>query len=93
MWTRGAQQSQSALHLLNDQTNSETTTMNIRHIKPLVFILAGLIGMASYEISLRFFHSAFLGGDFIHGAWLGLSIGLEIIGLILLVKSKAGFMR
>ena len=49
--------------------------------------------MASYEISLRFFHSAFLGGDFIHGAWLGLSIGLEIIGLILLVKSKAGFIR
>lgn len=67
--------------------------MNIRHVKPLIFILAGLIGMASYEISLRFFHSASLGGDFIHGAWFGVSIGLEIIGLILLVKSKTGLWR
>jgi hypothetical protein len=67
--------------------------MNIRHIKPFVFILAGLIGMTSYEISLRLFHSASLGGDFIHGAWLGVSISLEIIGLILLVKSKTGLRR
>lgn len=63
--------------------------MNIRRVKPYFFILAGVIAMAGYEISLRVFHSALFESDFIHGAWLGVGIGFEIIGLMLLVTAKS----
>ncbi len=48
----------------------------------------GLIGMAAYPVVMRTVHPAFLAGDFAHGLWLGGFFGLEVWGLILLLRSR-----
>jgi len=49
-----------------------------------VLVAIGLVGIAGYEMALRFLHSSLLASDLIHGLWLGACIGLEILGLLAL---------
>ena len=53
-----------------------------------VLVAIGLLGIAGYEMALRLLHLSFLANDFIHGLWLGVCIGLEILGLFVLGRAK-----
>ncbi|GGC65767.1 hypothetical protein GCM10011396_10980 [Undibacterium terreum] len=48
----------------------------------------GLIGLCAYQIILRVNHPAALDSDLVHGIWVGVCLGLELIGVALLKKSK-----
>jgi hypothetical protein len=65
------------------------TSMQDRHkSRCLRLVAAGLFGMALYTIAARFGGPAFLARDSVHGAWLGVCIGLEAVGLVMLAKPK-----
>ncbi len=53
-------------------------------------IAVGLLGMGAYQVVLRTSHPAAMEGDFFHGLWFGVCIGLEIVGIYLLTKIKRG---
>jgi hypothetical protein len=53
-----------------------------------VLVAIGLLGIAGYEMTLRLFHLSFLANDFTHGLWLGVCIGLEILGLFVVGRTK-----
>lgn len=58
------------------------------HRRAQLFISIGVLGIASYQLIMRFLHPAFLASDFIHGIWFGVFLGLEIYGLYLFRKSR-----
>lgn len=62
--------------------------MDIHSAKSLVLISSGLFGIGGHEVILRLFHSRFMGNDIAHGLWFGICLGLEIVGLVLLLRSK-----
>lgn len=51
-------------------------------------IAIGLLGMGGYQVALRLPHFAVIEGDLVHGLWFGICLGLELIGLYLLVKNR-----
>ncbi len=53
-----------------------------------VLVAIGLLGIAGYEMALRLLHPSFLANDLTHGLWLGVCIGLEILGLFVLGRAK-----
>jgi hypothetical protein len=53
-----------------------------------VLVAIGLFGISGYELALRLFHPSFLANDFAHGLWLGVCIGLEIHGLLVIRRAK-----
>ena len=59
-----------------------------RNPRPHVLVALGLLGIAAYQLALRLFHLEIMENDFIHGAWFGICLGLEILGLIILRKGK-----
>jgi hypothetical protein len=59
-----------------------------RRPRPYVLIAAGLLGMGLYAVAMRFPHPAILSNDFVQGAWYGVCVGVEILGLYLLRKSE-----
>ena len=44
-------------------------------------LLLGVFGMGLYPILARIAHPAFLASDTVHGAWVGVCIGLGLVGL------------
>jgi hypothetical protein len=61
---------------------------NHAHLRALVLIAIGLIGMAGYQVLLHLKHPLFMGSDFVHGLWFGVFLGVELIGLYLLSKNR-----
>jgi hypothetical protein len=63
----------------------------VRQKRPLAaaLIAAGLVGMAVYSIAVRSAGAA-LGGDTVHGVWVGACVGLEVVGVSLLLKRRTG---
>ena len=61
----------------------------VRNKRPVATALmaTGLLGAAAYTIVARSTGAA-LGGDAGHGFWVGACIGLELVGVVLLVKSR-----
>lgn len=59
----------------------------LRALSPIVI---GLFGMAAYPILMHLKHPVITENDFFHGIWFGVCLGLEIIGIHLLVKNKRG---
>ncbi len=55
----------------------------------LAFVVAGLFGTGLYNTIVLSGGPSFLARDSVHGAWLGFCIGLEIVGLMMLVKRKS----
>ncbi|HJV22882.1 MAG TPA: hypothetical protein VJ570_09295 [Holophagaceae bacterium] len=55
---------------------------------PFLFVALGVLGLAGYELALRATHAPFLASDAVHGGWMGLCIGLEILGLLLLRRQR-----
>jgi hypothetical protein len=56
---------------------------------PQVLIAAGLIGMGLLLIA-EHFHLLIAGaGGFTRGLWFGVCLGAELLGVIVLVRSKA----
>lgn len=64
----------------------------MRRIRPHAssLIAAGLFGMALYTVGVRAGIPTALGGDFVHGAWVGVCVGLEVVGVVILRKPKPG---
>lgn len=61
----------------------------------MALVVAGLFGTGLYNIVVRFSGPSFLARDSVHGAWLGLCIGLEFVGvggLAMLLKRKSSRM-
>jgi hypothetical protein len=56
----------------------------------LTLVVIGLLGMAAYPVILRFGHPAVMENDFFHGLWMGVCVGLELLGVYRLSKNKAG---
>jgi hypothetical protein len=46
-------------------------------------IVAGLLGLALFQIVARFAPSSVLASDAVQGGWIGFCIGLELMGLLL----------
>ena len=63
--------------------------MNARS-RGLSLIALGLVGAALYPIVTRANHPALLDSDAAHGAWIGVCIGLEIVGVWLLRSRRGG---
>ena len=61
---------------------------NFEHRTPHALVAIGLLGIISYQIIVRLAHPAFMENDLIHGIWFGVFLGIEILGLYLLRKSK-----
>jgi hypothetical protein len=61
-----------------------------RKLLPLALLAAGLIGMGLFSIAERSHLSIVPTGDFARGLCLGICFGLELLGVILLLKPKAG---
>jgi hypothetical protein len=58
--------------------------------RAIFLIVIGLLGMGAYQMILHLNHPQLMASDFIHGLWSGVFLGLEIIGLSLLYKSRRG---
>lgn len=56
--------------------------------RPQWLIAAGLFGLALYAIVARAVGSAVLASDSVRGAWTGACLGLELVGLSLVLKSR-----
>jgi hypothetical protein len=61
-----------------------------RKPSPLVLIAAGLIGMGLLLLAEHFHLPIARAGDFASGLWFGVCLGVELLGVIVLVRSKAG---
>lgn len=59
-----------------------------RRFPPQGLIAAGLFGMALYAVLVRAGHPTVLASDSLGGAWMGACIGLELIGVSLLLKAR-----
>ena len=59
-----------------------------KRFRASTLIALGLIGMAVYPIVVRGAHPSFLNGDAAHGAWFGVCLGLEIVGLWMLRSTR-----
>jgi len=60
----------------------------VSHVRPSVLIALGLFGLSGYTFAVQFPHSAILEQDFAKGIWVGVCIGLEVIGLVHLRNGK-----
>ena len=56
--------------------------------RPFALIVAGLSGMAFYTIATRPGLPTGPSMDAVHGAWLGVCLGLEVVGLLLLRMAR-----
>lgn len=57
--------------------------------RSLGLVAAGLFGMALYNIAVLVGGPALLARDSVHGMWIGLCIGLELVGLMALARSRS----
>ena len=64
-----------------------------RHFRPHWLIAAGLFGMALYTATLRAGSPIAKVSDATRGAWVGSCIGLALVGLSLLVRTKVRLRR
>jgi len=62
--------------------------MTFLSTKPHFLVSVGLLWIAGYEMVLRLFHPRFLSNDLVHGLWLGVGLGLELLGLFLFLRLK-----
>jgi hypothetical protein len=53
----------------------------------LRFVAAGLFGFALYGVVTHLMAPAALRSDFVHGVWIGICVGLEVVGLAFLIKA------
>lgn len=61
--------------------------------RPFALIAAGLLGLAFYTVATRPGLPTALSSDAVHGAWLGVCLGLEVVGLVLLRKTRRDQVR
>lgn len=54
----------------------------------MALVVCGLLAMSAYQIMLHVPHPAMFDNDLVHGLWLGVSFGLELLGLYLLAKQN-----
>ena len=54
----------------------------------IALVVCGLLAMSAYQIMLYVPHPAMFDNDLVHGLWLGVSFGLELLGLYLLAKQN-----
>ncbi|AHG92839.1 hypothetical protein J421_5304 (plasmid) [Gemmatirosa kalamazoonensis] len=55
---------------------------------PFALLAGGLLGAALYPVAARAGLPAALAGDAAHGVWLGVCLGLEVLGLVTLRKAR-----
>jgi hypothetical protein len=56
--------------------------------RPFAPIATGLFGLAFYMVATRPGLPTALHGDAVHGMWVGMCLGLEVMGLVLLRKTR-----
>lgn len=56
--------------------------------RPHVLVAAGLFGAALYATGLRVPQPPALSHDAVRGAWLGVCLGLELLGVSVLVRNR-----
>lgn len=49
--------------------------------RPRALLAAAVIGLALYPVALRLPHPPALAGDAVHGAWVGVCVGLALVAL------------
>ena len=59
-----------------------------RNIRPMAFMAAGLFSISLFLVASRSGWSIIPASDFAEGLWFGACIGLELIGLICVIKAK-----
>ena len=59
-----------------------------KRVQPMLLIAAGLFGMLPYAILTRSTHPSVLTSDSMRGLWIGVCIGLEVVGLSVLLKTR-----
>ena len=56
--------------------------------KAHLLVIIGSVGISLFLLARRFHYPAFLERDLFQGVWVGLCIGLEILGVVFMVKTK-----
>lgn len=62
--------------------------MTIRNAHGRKLVAIGLLGVVGYQWALHRFPSSLLADDWIHGLWFGICIGVELLGVYLVDRSK-----
>ena len=63
--------------------------MKSRHLRwPLLLVVVGLIGSSTFPLLRQSWAAFAAAGDFVQGIWCGFWIGVEIVGVILLMRRK-----
>lgn len=57
--------------------------------RAIILVALGLLGMALNVIVIRYTTSSLLSNDVVIGLWFGVCIGLQVLGLYFMVKSKS----
>lgn len=47
-----------------------------------------MAGMGAYQLSLHVPHPPMIESELVHGIWFGICLGMELIGLYFIVKSR-----
>ena len=59
-----------------------------RTLNPFILVALGLFGMSTASLLPHLAQSSLVLNDVVRGVWYGLCIGLEMVGLILLHKTR-----
>lgn len=70
--------------------DQETRSMRDRLSRPYALVSLAILGLAASQVVERTFHPAFRGHDFALGAWMGVCLGVEILGVIRLRCIRCG---
>ncbi len=59
-----------------------------RHVYPMAFVAGGLLGISLFLVASRSGWPIVPASDFAKGLWFGACIGLEMIGMLWVVRAK-----